>query len=90
MFVYENQIRNKEWLFKLLKDRASSFIIRIRFHLHFFSLLNVKKNCKKQHKCEVYVLEFDYIRFLDPENVGLDTKIKALVQLEAENWRKVI
>ena len=38
----------------------------------------------------IYVLEFDSIRFLSPENVGLDTKIKALVQLEAEIWRKVI
>ena len=79
------------FLFRLLKDRASSFIIRIRFHLHFSSLLKCKKKLKKkQHKCEVYVLEFDSIRFPDPENVGLDTKIKALVQLEAEIWRKVI
>ena len=50
------------------------------------------KICKNSIQCkgEVYVLEFDSIRFLDPESVGLDTRIKAVVQLEAEIWRKVI
>ena len=40
--------------------------------------------------CEVQALEFDSIRFVDPENIGLDTKNKTLGQLGAEILRKVI
>ena len=32
----------------------------------------------------IQALGIDFIRFLDPENIGLDTKIKTLGQLEAE------
>ena len=42
----------------------------------------------KQHCGWVQVIEFDSIRFLAPKNVGFDTKIKVIGQLEAKILRK--
>ena len=42
----------------------------------------------KQHFGQVQLIEYDSIGFLVPENVGFDTKIKTICQLEAKQLRK--
>ena len=42
----------------------------------------------KQHCFQVYLIKFDSIGFVATENVGLDTKINTLGQLEAEKLSK--